>query len=95
MKREIDYKITLEEAKKIAESYCKQKGYSYEKLLTSETYYSAPMPTREDCWLWYKQYDGPKDPDWFGLDRYMPYQILAVKFDGSVIEGKDIDLIKP
>ena len=37
MKRDIEYRITLEEAQKIAEDYCKQHGYSYEKLMTFKT----------------------------------------------------------
>ncbi len=94
MIKKIDYKITLEEARQIAENHCKQFGYSYEKLMSFKTHYSAPMPIRDDCWIWYKPYDGPMDKNWFGLDKYMPYFILAVHYDGRVVEADHIDLIK-
>lgn len=97
MKREIDYKLTLEEAKQIAKAYCEQNGYSYEKLLTFQTEYSAPMPSRNDCWLWYKPYEGPLvDENGYIMDlQTMPDFIMAVYYDGRVAEADHIDLIKP
>lgn len=96
MQRHIDYKITLEEAKKIAKAYCEQYGYSYDKLLAFQTSYSAPMPSRDDCWLWYKPYEGPlKDENGYYMDlQTLPDFILAVHFDGRVSEADHIDLIR-
>lgn len=96
MKREIDYKITLEEAKKIAKSYCEQKGYSYEKLLSLTAEYSAPQPSRNDCWIWYKPYDGPiVDENGYIMDlQTLPDFVLAVHYDGNVVEADHIDLIQ-
>lgn len=97
MKRDIDYKITLEEARKIAEDYCKQHGYSYEKLMTFKTEYIDPIPSRDDCWIWYKPYEGPTvDENGFIMDlQTLPDFIMAIHYDGRVVEADHIDLIKP
>lgn len=97
MKREIDYKITLAEAQAVAKDYCARHGYSYEKLMTFETEYCDPRPSRDDFWIWYKPYEGPLvDENGNIMDlQTLPDFIMAVHFDGRVIEADHIDLIKP
>lgn len=97
MQRQIDYKITLEAAKQIAKSYCEQHGYSYDKLSAFKVQYYDPMPTRNDCWIWFKPYEGPiKDENGYFMDlQTMPDFILAVYYNGKVVEADHIDLIRP
>lgn len=96
MQRQIDYKITLEKAKEIAKAYCEQHGYAYEKLLTFKAEYYDPRPSRNDCWIWYKPYEGPLvDKDGYIMDlQTMPDFILSVYYDGRVEEADHIDLIR-
>lgn len=97
MQREVNYKITLEEAKKLARDYCEQHAYSYEKLLKCETYYEAPKPSGDDCWLFGKPYNGPLiDENGNIMDlQTLPKFVMAVSYTGTIHELDHIDLIKP
>lgn len=97
MKREVEYKITLDDAKRLARVYCEQNGYSFEKLMECETYYEAPKPSGDDCWLFGKPYEGSLvDENGNIMDlQTLPKYVMAVSHTGTIQELDHIDLIKP
>lgn len=94
MSGEIDYKVTRDEAKKIAKTYCEQHGYSYERLSNCDLHYGI-CSSGEHHWIWRKPYNGPiKDENGCFLDLQIPLElVLKIIYIDGIIKVEELNYI--